>query len=60
MLMEHRMVIAFSFYKSNGVDSAPILLIILKWGFCHRHEKGQRILIKKMCTNTTTEILYFC
>lgn len=54
-------VTAFSFYKSNGAESAPILLIIVKWGVCHRDEEGQRILIKKkMCNNTTTKIFYHC
>lgn len=41
MPLELRTVTAFSFYKSNGAGSAPILLIIAKWGFCHRVRKGK-------------------
>lgn len=46
MLVELGMITAFSFYKSNGAEFVPILLIIVQWGFCHRDEEGQRMQIK--------------
>lgn len=47
MPMELGTVTALSFYKSNGPESAPILLILVKWEFCCRDEEGLRILIKR-------------
>lgn len=39
--MELGIARGFSFYKSNGGESAPILVIIVKQGFCQRDEEGK-------------------